>query len=107
VPTVAGNQSLDISQPPAGGPQTPQDERRFAKPELMMPVRCNNHPWMQAFINVSANPFFAVSGTDGHYTIKGVPPGTYTIEADQEVAGAKTATVTVPAKGTVTVDFSY
>ena len=62
---------------------------------------------MQAFINVSANPFFAVSGTGGHYTIKGVPPGTYTMEADQEVAGAKTATVTVPAKGTVTVDFSY
>jgi plastocyanin len=107
VPTVAGNQSLDISQPPAGGPQVPQDERRFAKPELMMPVRCNNHPWMQAFINVSANPFFAVSDTSGHYEIKGVPPGTYTIEADQEVDGAKTATVTVPAKGVVTVDFSY
>jgi hypothetical protein len=73
----------------------------------MMPVRCNNHPWMQAFINVSANPFFAVSDTSGHYEIKGVPPGTYTIEADQEVDGAKTATVTVPAKGVVTVDFSY
>jgi plastocyanin len=107
VPTVTGNQALDISQPPAGGPTTPQDERRFAKPELMMPVRCNNHPWMQAFINVSANPFFAVTDAEGHFTIKGVPPGTYTIAADQEVAGEKTATVTVPAKGTVTVDFSY
>ncbi len=30
-----------------------------------MPVRCNNHPWMQAFINVSANPFFAVSDVSG------------------------------------------
>ncbi len=107
VPAVAGNQEMDISQPPAGGPTTPQDERRFAKPELMMPVRCNNHPWMQAFINVSANPFFAVSDVSGRYMIKGVPPGTYTILADQEVAGEKTATVTVPAKGTVTVDFSY
>jgi len=107
VPTVQGNQAVDVSQPPAGGPQTPQDARTFAKPELMMPVRCNNHPWMQAFINVSVNPFFAVSDADGHYTIKGVPPGTYTIAADQEVAGEKTVTVTVPAKGTVTVDFSY
>jgi plastocyanin len=107
VPTVAGNRALDISQPPAGGPTTPQDERRFARPELMLPVRCNNHPWMQAFINVAANPFFAVSDTDGHFTIKGVPPGTYTIEADQEVAGTKTQTVTVPARGIVTVDFSY
>ena len=107
VPTVAGNQAVDISQPPAGSQNLGQDERTFREPELMMPVRCNNHPWMQAFVNVVANPFFAVSDTSGHYTIKGVPPGTYTLEADQEVAGTKTATVTVPAKGTVTVDFSY
>ncbi len=107
VPTVAGNQAVDISQPPAGGPTTPQDKRTFRDPELMMPVRCNNHPWMQAFINVVSNPFHAVSDTSGHYEIKGVPPGTYTIEADQEVMGTKPATVTVPAKGTVTVDFSY
>jgi len=107
VPTVAGNQALDISQPPAGGPQVPQDERTFRDPELMMPVRCNNHPWMQAFINIASNPFYAVSDASGHYVIKGVPPGNYTIEADQEVVGTKTATVTVPAKGIVTVDFSY
>ncbi len=107
VPTVAGNQAVDVSQAPAGGANPPVDQRTFAKPELMMPVRCNNHPWMQAFINVSANPFFAVSDVSGHYVIKGVPPGTYTIAADQEVAGEKTVTVTVPAKGTVTVDFSY
>ena len=107
VPTVQGNQAVDVSQPPAGGQNQPADQRTFPKPELMMPVRCNNHPWMQAFINVAANPFFAVSDTEGRYMIKGLPPGTYTIAADQEVAGEKTATVTVPAKGTVTVDFSY
>jgi len=107
VPTVQGNQAVDVSQPPAGGANQPADQRTFAKPELMMPVRCNNHPWMQAFLNVSTNPFFAVTDADGHFTIKGVPPGTYTIASDQEVAGEKTATVTVPAKGTVTVDLSY
>jgi protocatechuate 3,4-dioxygenase beta subunit len=48
-----------------------------------------------------------VTDADGHFTIKGVPPGTYTIGADQEVAGEKTVTVTVAAKGTVTADFSY
>jgi Carboxypeptidase regulatory-like domain len=107
VPTVAGNQTMDISQPPAGGPTTPQDERRFAKPELMIPVRCNNHPWMQAFISVVSNPFYAVSDVSGRYMIKGLPPGTYTVVADQEVLGEKTATVTVPAKGTVMADFTY
>jgi tRNA A37 threonylcarbamoyladenosine synthetase subunit TsaC/SUA5/YrdC len=73
----------------------------------MIPVRCNNHPWMQAFINVSANPFFAVSDVSGRYFIKGLPPGTYTVVADQEQLGQKIATVTVLAKGTVTQDFTY
>ena len=107
-PTVAGNQEVDISQPPAGSAGgRGQDERTFREPELMIPVRCNNHPWMQAFINVVANPFHAVSDTSGKYAIKGLPPGTYTVVADQEMMGEKTATVTVPAKGTVTVDFTY
>ena len=107
LPTVGGNQAVDISQPPSGGPSTPQDERTFAKPELMIPVRCNNHPWMQAFINVAANPFYAVSDASGHYAIKGLPPGTYTVVADQEALGQQTATVTVGAKASVEQDFSY
>jgi plastocyanin len=107
VPTVQGNPVVDISQAPAGGTNGPQDERTFAKAELMIPVRCNNHPWMQAFINVSANPFYAVTDVSGRYMIKGLPPGTYTVVADQEQMGQQTATVTVPAQGTVTQDFTY
>lgn len=107
VPTVSGNRAVDISQPPANGQNGAQDERTFAKPELMMPVRCNNHPWMQAFINVSANPFYAVTDVAGRFMIKGLPPGTYTLVADQEQMGQKTATVTVPAQGVATRDFTY
>jgi len=106
-PTVGGNQPVDISQQPANGQTGPQDQRTFGAPELMIPVRCNNHPWMQAFINVSANPFFSVSDASGRYAIKGLPPGTYTVVANQEELGQKIATVTVPAKGTVTQDFTY
>jgi plastocyanin len=107
VPTVAGNEAVDISQAPANGQNQNQDERTFKSAELMMPVRCNNHPWMQAFINVSASPFFAVSDVSGRFMIKGLPPGTYTVVADQEQLGQQTATVTVPAKGMVTQDFTY
>jgi plastocyanin len=106
-PTVQGNQAVDISQAPSGGSSAPQDERTFAKPELMMPVRCNNHPWMQAFINVSPNPFYAVSDASGKYVIHGLPAGTYTIVADQETLGQQTATVTVAAQQTATLDFTY
>lgn len=107
MPTVQGNQSVDISQAPSGGSNQPADERTFRSPELMIPVRCNNHPWMQAFINVSPNPFYAVSDASGKFTIHGLPPGTYTIVADQENLGQQTATVTVGAKQTVTQDFTY
>jgi tRNA A37 threonylcarbamoyladenosine synthetase subunit TsaC/SUA5/YrdC len=98
---------VDISQGPAGPQKKKEDTLTFGKPELMTPVRCNNHPWMQAFINVAPNPFFAVSDADGKFTIKGLPPGTYTLVADQENMGEKTATVTVGAKQTVTQDFTY
>ncbi len=103
LPTVGGNQTVDISQPPNGG----MESRVFSQPELMMPVRCNNHPWMQAFINVTTNPFYAVSDENGHFEIKGLPPGTYTIVADQEVLGEQTATVTVGEKQTAAQDFTF
>lgn len=97
------NPEVDISQPPKGG----TTQRVFAKPELMIPLRCNNHPWMNAFINVSPNPFYAVSDGDGHFEIRGLPAGTYTVVADHEVLGQQTAQVTVASKQTATADFTY
>jgi hypothetical protein len=62
---------------------------------------------MEAFLNVVSNPFYSVSNADGHFTITGLPPGTYTIVADHEVLGTQTATVTVTSKQTSTQDFTY
>jgi len=97
------NPTVDISQPPMGG----ATRMVFAKPELMIPVRCNNHPWMNAFINVSPNPFYAVSDENGHFEIKGLPPGTYTLVADHEVLGEQTAQVAVGSNRTAAADFTY
>jgi plastocyanin len=102
-PQISTNQSVDISQPPNGAGEM----RTLPTPELMIPVRCNNHPWMGAFINVAANPFFSVSGSDGHFTIKGLPPGTYTIVAVHEKLGQQTATITVGSKQTAAQDFTF
>jgi plastocyanin len=102
-PQIGTNQTVDISEPPSDSGEM----RTLATPELMIPVRCNNHPWMEAFINIVSNPFYAVSDSDGHFTIKGLPPGTYTIVADHEQLGQQTATVTVAAKQAATQDFSY
>jgi hypothetical protein len=103
MPTAQGNDAFDVSQGPNSGP----DSRQFHTPELMIPLRCNNHPWMQAYLNVVNNPFFAVSDLDGHYTIAGLPPGTYTLVADHEQLGQQTATITVIAKQSATEDFTY
>jgi plastocyanin len=103
LPTVSGNHSVDFSQLPSQA----GSQRTFAQPELMMPIRCEIHPWMRAFINVAPNPFYAVSSQQGQYVIRGLPPGTYTLVADQENLGAKTAVVTVGPQQAVTQDFTY
>jgi plastocyanin len=103
MPTVVGNESIDVSEGPKGQPVTKQ----FAWPELMIPVRCNNHPWMNAFINVSQTPFFAVTDATGKFSITGLPAGEYTLGAVHEKLGEKDIQVTVPAKGTARADFSF
>jgi plastocyanin len=100
---AGGNQPIDVSQGPKGAPQL----KRFNQAEVMMPVRCNNHPWMNAFINVSATPFFAVTDTDGHFSISGLPAGTYILGAVHEKLGEQTITVTVAPKGTANANFSF
>ncbi len=79
---------------------------KFDKAETFK-VKCEVHPWMNAFIGVFNNPFFAVTGDDGSFTLKGIPPGEYTLEAWQEKYGSQTAKVKVEASGKVTVDFTY
>ncbi len=81
--------------------------KTFHHAEMAIPVRCNIHPWMQAYVCVFANPYFSTTGDDGTFTIKNVPPGTYTIEAWQEKYGTQDEQVTVGASQTQKVDFSF
>jgi hypothetical protein len=78
---------------------SPPLQRKFSQPEIMIRVKCNIHNWMHAFIGVVDNPYFAVTGVEGTFELKNVPPGDYTIEAWQEELGTVASRVTVAPSG--------
>jgi hypothetical protein len=82
-------------------------DTKFGKEEGMFLIKCDVHPWMSAYVGVFANPFFAVSGKDGKFSIGGLPDGTYEVEAWHEKLGVKTGTVTVAAGKSATLDFAF
>ncbi len=70
-------------------------KKTFTKPEIMVKVKCEVHPWMSAHIGVLEHPFFGVTGDDGVAKISNLPAGEYTLEAWHEKYGAQTQKVTV------------
>jgi plastocyanin len=87
-------------------PDDPPLLRRFAVPEVMIRVKCNVHNWMRAWIGVVDHPYFAVTGADGAFSLKNVPPGTYTVAVWQEQLGESEQTVTVEASGESEITFT-
>jgi plastocyanin len=79
----------------------------FEKAEPVFNIKCDVHPWMQAYVGVFTNPFFSVTTANGKFTISGLDPGTYEITAWHERLGTQTASVTVAASGTKTQDFKF
>lgn len=88
-------------------PGTPEVEHRFARTEVMIPVKCNIHQWMHAYIGVVEHPYFAVTGPDGSFDLSNLPPGDYTLAVWHEKLGDQTRQVHLPASGNEAVDFTY
>ena len=88
-------------------PNAPDAEHKFARPEVMIPVKCNIHAWMRAWIGVVDHPYFAVTGPDGAFELKNVPPGDYTIRVWHEKLGDQTQQVHLAAAGKAAVNFTY
>jgi plastocyanin len=97
------NKSWNKSEP-VGDPPI---QATFTKPELAIPIACNIHPWMRAFLFVFAHPYFDITTKSGEFAIKNLPPGTYIVEAWQERFGYQDQTITVSAKETKSISFTF
>ncbi len=97
----SGNIGWNKSQPPGA----PPIETNWKAPEAIS-VKCNIHPWMHGWQVVVKGPY-AVTDEKGNFTIKNIPPGSYTVTAWQEEYGTQTAKVTVAAGQPGKADFTF
>jgi plastocyanin len=97
------NKEFNQGQPIQGMKMT----HTFSTKEVMVPFKCDVHGWMNAWIGVLDHPYYAVTSTDGTFSLKGLPPGTYTIEAWHEKLGTQTQTVTVGPKESKDLAFTF
>jgi len=96
------NQEFNNGQPIQGM----KTSHTFTAKEVMVPFKCDVHGWMNAYVGVLDHPYLAVSDAEGKFEIPNLPPGTYTIEAWHEKAGATTQSVTIAAKESKDVNFT-
>jgi hypothetical protein len=97
------NKEFNIGQPVKGL----VTEKVFDAPEVMIPIRCDVHKWMAAYLGVVEHPFFTVTRPDGRFTFSGLPSGSYVVEAWHEAYGFRQVSLTLGDDETKTISFSY
>jgi carboxypeptidase family protein len=97
------NSEWNQSQPPNSTPL----EKKFATPEVLIPLKDNQHPWERAYVAILSHPFFAVSARNGSYQISGLPPGQYTVVAWHERFGEQRAEISIGVSERKVLDFAF
>jgi hypothetical protein len=95
-----GDANVGIKQ--SGAPQTVS----FAHPEFFR-IRCDVHPWMEAWLGVMSHPFFATTARDGTFKIDKLPPGKYTLATWHPLLGEREQAIVVTETGASPVTFDY
>jgi len=103
---VLHNTKSFIDKVPIFNLALPNQGQRITRPIKktgIMRVECDAHGWMLGWVYVAENPYYAVTGKDGTFTMKNVPPGTHIVVAWQAHTGEVERPVTVKPKEVVNV----
>ena len=98
----SNNRPFNSSQP-----VSMETTRSFGTAEIMVPLRCDVHGWMNAYVGVVDHPKHSVSNGSGAFSLSTLPPGEYVIEAWHERYGTQTQNVTVTTGETTEVTFTF
>jgi hypothetical protein len=99
------NRSFNRSQPPGAADIVIRMRRDESHPP--MKIKCDIHPWMNAYVGVVPHPWYAVTGESGAFELSGLAPGTYTIQAWHEKYDAQEQTITIGDSESQTLDFTF
>lgn len=100
---AATNPRFNVATPLKGFEVT----RTFPAAEVMVPIECDMHPWMHAYVGVLEHPFFSVTDQAGNFSVKGLPAGTFTLVAWHERLGTVTREITVQPGEAARADFVF
>ena len=102
-PTPEKNRPFNESTPGLGD----YLDKDFKAPEVMIPVKCDVHPWMQAYIGVLDHPYYATTDASGAFQIAGLKDGNYTLTTWHEQLGEQTVDVVVADGAMVETSINY
>ena len=98
------NRPFNIGQPP----QVKEPRvKTFRATEKAVKFKCDVHPWMSGYLFVLDHPFYATSGTDGSFTISGVPKGKHTLVAWHEQFGEQELEIEVGDSSVADLSFIF
>lgn len=97
------NRGFNLGQPTRGI----ESRRSFREAELGIEVGCDVHDWMHASLAVFDHPFFAVTESDGSFTLEGLPPGEYVVEAWHDKLGSLSKTVVIDPSISPELEFTF
>jgi hypothetical protein len=105
--TLQDNYTFEMFNKPMIGESAAVKQVQLRKGHYIFRTQCGVHDFMQSWGMAVGNPYFAVTGPDGSFTIPDLPPGTYDVIAWHPYMKVQAQKVTVSADGKVSLNFQF